>query len=72
MHNLIEKRKDIETFLVVTGDADFSEMVMELLERQKQVILVASENSQSKYYECHIQGGKRFTIEKLEDFVLAE
>jgi hypothetical protein len=67
IHAVLRDRPDVGTFIVGSGDADFSELVATLRREGKEVVLWSTRRSTSAAYGDDLVGPDRIRIEWLED-----
>jgi hypothetical protein len=68
IHNA-HRKQDLSAYVIATGDADFAEVVRNLVNDDKYVVLWATEKSRAEAFYTNVSTGGKFIIESLEEIV---
>ena len=72
IHNVLRDQREIGTYIIGTGDADFGEVIGTLKDQGKHVILWATKGALSDAYKHYLSGPDAIQIEWLEDIIFKQ
>lgn len=72
IHNVLRDQREIGTYIIGTGDADFGEVIGTLQDQGKHVILWATKGALSGAFKHFLSGPDAIQIEWLEDIIFKQ